>query len=133
MEQVAAKMSSVRETLSKQRDAQWREAVIRQLTACSLHFRTELDDAQIEIYLGGLRDCESWRTAKAFERCMKECEFMPKLRDLFDKMPEAGQQRKPFDFGKILKEWWLPYGPDTVQHYFETEKGGTVCRIERKA
>jgi hypothetical protein len=131
MEQVAAKTTNAREGLSKPPDAQWREEVIRRLTACSLHFRTEIDDGQMEIYLGGLRDCDSWRIARAFERCIKECEFMPKLRDLFDKMPEAERKENPLDYGRILKEWRTPLGQGTVAHYFETENGGTVCRVEK--
>ena len=96
----------------------------------ALHFRTEISDADIEIYIDGLRDCGLDRISVGFERCIKECEFMPKLRDLFDKMPEVEQKRQ-IDCGKILKEWKTPYGAGTVAHYYETEKQGVVCRIEK--
>lgn len=86
----------------------------------------------MEIYIEGLWPCETWRIATAFERCIKECEFMPKLRDVFDKMPEAEPTRPVPDYGKVLREWTMPCGSNSVAHYFETEKGGTLCRIERR-
>ncbi len=103
----------------------------RMLATCFLHFRAELTDADIQIYLDGLRGCSLERVARAFERCRKECEFPPRLRDLFDKMPDTERNTAPIDCGRVLKEWTIQLGSGSVAHYFETEKAGTLCRIER--
>lgn len=120
---------SVRGALSKPQDSSWREAIARELIACALHFRTELSDADLEIYAHGLRDVEVHRVQAALARCLRECEFMPKLYDIFTKMPEKGTPTAPYDAGKVVREWDEPYVGNSMLHWVETEDGAKRVRI----
>lgn len=74
-------------------------AIIQGVGKCALHFRVELTDADLAIFKHALRDVELWRIEKAFERCLNECQFMPKLVDVWAKMPEP---ERPLE-GSVLE------------------------------
>lgn len=56
------------------------------------HFNQPQDEEQIKIFLHALRNCTAYQVDHAFERCMNECEFMPKLADVHKRMSD---QRYP--------------------------------------
>jgi len=56
------------------------------------HFNVQLDDDQINIFVHALRNSTVYQVEHAFERCLNECEFMPKLSDVHKRMSD---QRYP--------------------------------------
>lgn len=71
------------------------------VTKCAQHFRAEVNEADFEIFIYALRDEELWRIEKAFERCLNECQFMPKLADVWKFMLE----KEPEPQKEILEEF----------------------------
>ncbi len=67
---------------------QLRECVLGWIEKLSTHFNQPQDEEQIKIFLHALRDCSVQQVNRAFERCLNECEFMPKLSQVHDRMPE---------------------------------------------
>jgi hypothetical protein len=94
------------------------------VTKCGQHFRVELTEADFEIFADALRGVELWRIRKAFERCLNECEFMPKLADVWSKMPEAEPEPKYEIPGmsEAAQEWTEEYEGRTI-HYKGDPKG----------
>lgn len=122
-------MNSEPERLSKRPNDSYK-AVIAGVTLCAKHFRTEMDEADIAIFLHALRDVEFWRIAKAFERCLNECEFMPKLADVWAKTPEPEPAAHGDIEGLGNQEWTEGYEGRTL-HYRGDPKGTrVVTRIE---
>lgn len=97
-----------------------------------MHFRTEVSDADYEIYKIGLKDInDPYRIDEAFYRCLRECEFMPKLKDIFDRLPDRREARS-LKIGKIVREWCEPTSDGFVIHYFETDSGDKFVRLEKR-
>jgi len=63
------------------------ECVLDWVAKLSAHFGAQQDDEQIKIFLHALRDNTTYQVETAFERCLNECEFMPKLHDIHQRMP----------------------------------------------
>ena len=57
-------------------------------------------EEQISLFIGALRNYSQYQIDKGFERCLNECEFMPKLKQFHDRVPE---QRQPTEnLGKFI-------------------------------
>lgn len=52
------------------------------------HFRIELQHDEIEIFLDHLVSWSDYQIAIAFDHCLTECLFFPKLKEVLDRMPE---------------------------------------------
>src|SRR5260221_11385858 len=76
----------------QQDDSASKLAVIDQVEKLAAHFKSPQDDGQIKIFVDALQNCTVYQIDTAFERCLNECEFMPKLVDVHKRMPE---QRYP--------------------------------------
>jgi hypothetical protein len=66
----------------------------------STHFNQPQDEEQIKIFLHALRSATVYQVDIAFERCLNECMFMPKLADVHQRMPE--QRYPPENPGKFV-------------------------------
>jgi hypothetical protein len=134
MEKLEANVSTVKNALSRQLSARWREVVVLCVTKCALHFRAKddpLTDLDFEIFLDGLRDIpDEDRIAQGFDACLKQCEFMPRLRDVRDRVPDNPAAIHEPDL-KVVKEWDEPYGRNMQVHYIEYEGGYRQARIVR--
>jgi len=64
------------------------------LRKLSAHFHVELTVEQIEVFLDELVANSDYQIQTAFERCLNECMFMPKLREVHDKIPEDREPQK---------------------------------------
>lgn len=126
MERVSTQIS--RSELLKQPDEQWNATVTAALSKCSLHFRQELTDVDFEIYLSGLRTFSAERISESLERCLKECEFMPKLKEICDRMPQEITKAKAPDL-TVVREWDEPYSHKMKIHYVEYESGYRQARF----
>lgn len=105
------------------------------------HYRLsdEISDVNAEIYLSGLRDIEPSRIDEAFSRCFKECDFFPKLADVFRLMPErraipiAVERFAKFlrDRGIEAEEWDEETGG--VRYHFYGQRNGYKCIVKSEA
>jgi hypothetical protein len=64
------------------------DSVLNWLKKLSKHFGVELTEDQVEIFAHALRDATAYQVNEAFERCLNECEFMPRLAQVHARMPE---------------------------------------------
>jgi hypothetical protein len=62
--------------------------VVQWVEKLAAHFNQELGEEQIEIFLDALVSSSDYQIETAFERCLHESEFMPKLAEVHQKMPE---------------------------------------------
>lgn len=69
------------------------ECVLGWIEKLSAHFNQPQDEDQVKIFLNALRNSTIYQVDVAFERCLNECQFMPKLADVHARMPE--QKNKP--------------------------------------
>ena len=124
MEKLSANTSNLKETLSKQPDARWSATVTQALAGCSLHFRAELTELDYDVYLRGLADIQSsWRIVAAIGRCTKECLFMPKLKEILERVPEVEASPKVPDRLELLREFDEPYTHTHKLHVYQYEGG----------
>jgi len=61
---------------------------VKWLQKLAKHFNAELDDDQFAIYTKALAQQSPYQIAEGFDRCLRECSFMPKLAEFFHRMPE---------------------------------------------
>lgn len=78
------------------------ESILRWLSRLSKHFNVELSDDQIEIFAHALRNNTRYQIDEAFNRCLNECQFMPKLADVHARMPE--QKYPPENPGRFVQQ-----------------------------
>jgi len=57
------------------------------VTKLAAHFNQPQDDDQLEIFIHALRNNSLYQIRTAFDRCLNECEFMPRLAQVHAKMP----------------------------------------------
>jgi hypothetical protein len=101
---------------------------VKELTKCSLHFRQDLSRADFLVYWESLKDRDADAVRRAVVLCRETLEFMPKLRDVLDRLSPAAQTKKP-DL-KVVKEWDEEYG-DRKLHFTEYEGGYRQTRWVR--
>lgn len=66
----------------------YRNLVTESLIKLAAHFRVEIFDKEIEIFIEKLPSWSNYQIAEAFAACMTECLFFPKLKEVIDRMPE---------------------------------------------
>jgi hypothetical protein len=92
--------------------------------ACALHFRVELTEVDFAIYLRGLSDVDdSIRLVAAIARATKECKFMPKLKEIIERIPEKETASRAPDHLKLVREFDEPYSNRLKVHVYEYEGG----------
>jgi len=78
------------------------DCILEWLKKLSRHFSVELSEDQLEIFTHALRNCTTYQVAQGFERCLNECQFMPKLADFHQRMPE--QRFPPENPGRFVQQ-----------------------------
>jgi len=68
---------------------------LKWLALLAIHFRVELSDLEMQIYCGALEKCDPQALEISFQKCLHECEFLPKLKDIHDRMPETTSYFEP--------------------------------------
>jgi hypothetical protein len=69
------------------RDSALKLKIIEWIEKLSLHFNSPQDEEQIGIFTRALERNTFRQIDAAFERCLNECMFMPKLADVHQRMP----------------------------------------------
>jgi hypothetical protein len=86
----------------QQTDSASKLSVIDQVERLSAHFKSPQDEGQIKIFVDALQNCTVYQIETAFERCLNECEFMPKLVNVRERMPE--QRYPPENPGRFTQQ-----------------------------
>lgn len=74
------------------KDSELKLLILEWIDKLSTHFKSPQDEGEIKIFLHALQNCTTYQVEQAFERCLNECTFMPKLAEVHKRMPE---QRYP--------------------------------------
>lgn len=76
--------------------------VLEWVDRLSMHFNAPQEEDQINIFVHALRNCTPFQLDEAFDRCLNECQFMPKLADIHGRMPE--QKYAPENPGRFIQK-----------------------------
>lgn len=139
MERLKAKTTDVQQAISRPPSdslSDTEKVISGWVILCAQHFRVEVNEADIAIYVHALRGTEPDRLDTAFQRCLKECEFMPKLVDVCNRLPEAQEPQKLRasieDFVKEPQTWTEEYGGCSVSYTGDPKGVRFVVRAEWK-
>jgi hypothetical protein len=113
----------------KPRAESW-DLVTKWIVLLAAHFRVEMSEAEIRIYCVSLESKDAECLSKAMQRCLSECEFMPKLKDIHDRMPEPNKYVKD-DFVPISESFEPnPENPNYHYHVWTDANGNRRVKIE---
>jgi len=74
------------------------EKILEWVNRLALHFGATLEDEQLKIFLHALKDNTTYQIEIAFDRCLNECSFMPKLAEVHERMPVEKWPRRDVGF-----------------------------------
>jgi hypothetical protein len=131
MERLEANINSVKSQVSKLPSASWSATVVPQLTKLALHFRAEMTEPDFEIYLDGLSGYSEGRVLAGLDRCLTECEYMPRLKEIIQRIPDIETSNKAPDNRKLIRDFYEPYSRELKVHVFEYEGGYRQVKLER--
>ena len=109
----------------------------------SLHFGVDLNDEQLKIFTHAFRKNTRTQINVAFSRCLNECLFMPKLKEIHERMPEPEQYRSE-KTGEMMnnicalepeaKQWSTEERPGVFYVWFGNPNGRKMLlRAERRS
>ena len=116
--------------LSKPQNDCW-NLVVKWVALLAAHFRVELSEPEIRIYCDSLASKDKDCLNKAMQRCLNECEFMPRLKDINDRLPEP-KKAVTWGFFKPVRDFFEPLDDTHRVHGWEDEDGYRRVRIEAK-
>ena len=125
------KTTSESPELSTPQDKSW-NLVVKWVAVFAAHFRAEMSEPEIRIYCESLQNKDPDRLEKAFRRCLEECEFMPKLKDILVRLPEKTHYFESSDEFLPVSEEVVDNGDGTCTRIFTDTRGYRRVRIERK-
>ena len=124
----------------KSQEERLNDLIAERLQECATHLRHDLTDTDIHVCQNGLKGYSIERVNKAFDLCLRECEFMPRLADICKRLPEespnanydyVGLAEKVARAGHPFERWTEPMGGATI-HYAGDRLGFKVVeRITR--
>jgi hypothetical protein len=88
----------------------------------------ELSEPEIWIYCDSLVNFDADRLNKAMQRCLNECDFMPKLKDIQDRMPEKRAYTK--DTFIPVSDHFEPYTETDRLHVWLDANGNRRVKVE---
>lgn len=90
-----------------------------------------MSEPEIRIYCESLGNEDKKCITKAMQRCLNECEFMPKLKEIRERMPEP---EKPVTWGEFIpiSEHFEEYSDTHLTHVWVSKEGYRRIRIEAK-
>ena len=122
-----------------------RASILIWLAKLAAYYDRQISDEDYEIYIRGLSPISDERLAVAFERCLKECEFMPKLAEICRRLPDETVLYGPKPISKECDEcrgtgWKVVDRPDGLgkwatlcscrrQHHEQRREAGTTQKV----
>lgn len=91
-----------------------------------------MSEPEFRIYCDSLESRDPKCLSIAMQRCLNECEFMPKLKDINDRMPEPRKAVK--DSFIPVSDHFEPYfeDPNYHVHVWVNAEGNRRVKLERK-
>lgn len=81
-------MKHGREERKRRSNASYKNLITKWLQKLALNYRVEIFDEEIDFFLDNLVTWTNFQIDIAFDRCMTECLFFPKLKEVLERMPE---------------------------------------------
>jgi hypothetical protein len=103
---------------------------VRGLTKIALVLRQEVTEFDFVSMTDALEGYEPGRVAIALDRCRTELLFLPKPKEVIDRLPEKTVENKKPDL-KLVRTFFEPYSATLHLHIFEYEHGYRQARLER--
>lgn len=103
------------------------------MTRISVCLRLEVNRIDWEAMTYALHGQNPQRVRAAFDRCLLELEFMPKPKDVLERLPEKGVESKAPDNLKLIRDFYEPYSESMRLHVFEYEGGYLQVKMEKVA
>ena len=131
---------SKRKTEKQSKESELNDLIQKRLEECATHYNYTLTDVDVQICQRALAQYSVSRVRQAFDLCLRECEFMPRLADICKRLPEespnanydyVGLAEKVARAGHPFERWTEPMGGATI-HYAGDRLGFKVVeRITR--
>lgn len=108
------------------------DEVVRGMTAIALAMRQEVTEVDFAAMASALEGYEPSRVAVAFARCKTELLFVPKPKEVIDRLPAREVQNKKPDM-KLVREFYEPYDKNLRLHVYEYDDGQGDLNADRRA
>lgn len=129
METFTADTQIVKAELSKPR-AELQREIVRGLTKIALALRQEVSELDFVAMTDALEGYDPQRVAIALDRCRTELLFLPKPKEVIERLPEKAVENKRPD-GRLIRDFFEPYSSSLHLHVFEYSSGYRQARLER--
>lgn len=129
MEKLLADTKNVRSVLSK-RETELYRVIVDGLTRIGLSLRQEVDEVDFAAMANALKGYEPGRVGVALDRCRNELLFVPKPKEVIDRLPDKAIENKAPKL-KLEREFYEPYSERLHLHVFLYERGYRQARLER--
>lgn len=107
------------------------------MTRISAHLRQECnridwDSMFYSLVNAGLSDLDCARVKEAFDRCMREVDFIPNSKAVLARLPESVTENKKPDL-EFIRDYYRPYSATLREHVFEYEGGYRQVKLGKIA
>jgi hypothetical protein len=128
MEKLLADTKNVRSALSK-RETGLYPVVLDGLTRIGLSLRQEVNEVDFAAMTNALEGYEPGRVAIALDRCRNELLFVPKPKEVIERLPDKAIECKTPNL-KLEREFYESYSERLHLHVFLYEGGYRQARLE---
>ena len=128
MKKRLADTKTVRDALSQQPNELYR-VVVEGLTRISLCLRQEVSEVDFAAMTDALEGRDPALVAVALDRCRIELLFVPKPKEVIERLPEKAVENKRPDL-TLIRDFYEPYSTRLHLHVFEYESGYRQARLE---
>lgn len=121
MEKLLADTKNVKSALSKREPGLY-PVIVDGLTRIGLSLRQEVSEVDFAAMANALEGYEPGRVAVALDRCRNELLFVPKPKEVIERLPEKAIENKTPNL-KLEREFYEPYSERLHLHVFLYEGG----------
>jgi hypothetical protein len=114
-------MQQIKNALSQPQGELYRE-VVKGMTVISLAMRQDVTELDFLAMTTALQGIEPSRVAAAFTRCRTELLFVPKPKEVIDRLPERVLQNQKPDM-ELVGEFYEPYDNNLRLHVYLYDDG----------
>jgi hypothetical protein len=104
--------------------------VVDGLTRISLSLRQEVSEVDFAAMTDALEGYDPRCVETALNRCRTELLFIPKPKEVIERLPEKAVESKSPDDLKLVREFYEPYSTRLHLHVFEYDGGYRQARLE---
>lgn len=86
-----------RDVRKRRSSESYKKLITQNLTKLATNYRVELFKEEIDFFLDKLVSWTDYQIQTAFDGCLKECLFFPKLKEVLERMPEDAVFKGPVE------------------------------------